>query len=162
LEPTSSAPLRVKIMTKPRVMFLCTGNSARSQIAEGFLRHVAGDRFDVVSAGTDPAGLNPLSVEVMKEIGIDLSGHRSKAVTDYLGQHFTYLITVCDGAREKCPIFPGAVRRLHWPLADPAAVAGDVERRRAAFRRTRDEIAERVRAFVADPSRDRQEPGGGT
>lgn len=149
-------------MTKPRVMFLCTGNSARSQIAEGSLRHLAGDRFEVVSAGTEPAGLNPLAVEVMREVGIDLSGHRSKAVEEYLGEHFAFLVTVCDAAREKCPIFPGAVQRLHWSLADPAAEKGDLEQRRAAFRRTRDEIAERVRAFVAGAPPLRQEPDRGT
>lgn len=137
---------------KPRVMFLCTGNSARSQIAEGYLRHLGGERFEVLSAGTEPSVVNPLSLEVMREVGIDLSGHYSKQVADFLGQSFTYLITVCDSAREKCPIFPGAVKRIHWPLADPAAVEGSDEIRRAAFRRTRDEVAERVRAFLADSS----------
>lgn len=148
----SGAPLeqRRKTMMKPRVMFLCTGNSARSQIAEGYLRHLAGERFEVVSAGTEPSVVNPLAVEVMREVGIDLSGHHSKAVGEFLGQPFGYLITVCDNAREKCPIFPGAVRRLHWPLVDPAAVEGSEELRRAAFRRTRDEVAERVRKFLAE------------
>jgi arsenate reductase len=131
-------------------MFLCTGNSARSQIAEGYLRHLAGERFEVVSAGTEPSTVNPLSVEVMREAGVDLSGHHSKPVTEFLGQHFTYLITVCDGAREKCPIFPGAVKRLHWPLTDPAAVEGSEELRRQAFRRTRDDIAARVKTFLAE------------
>jgi arsenate reductase (thioredoxin) len=96
--------------------------------------------------------VNPLAIEVMRELGIDLSAHRSKAVTEFLGHHFGYLITVCDNAREKCPIFPGAVKRIHWPLADPAAVEGSDEIRRAAFRRTRDEVGERVKAFLAESS----------
>ena len=141
-------------MMKPRVMFLCTGNSARSQIAEGHLRHLAGDRFEVASAGTEPSVVNPLAVEVMREVGIDLSGHRSKPVAEFLGQHFAYLITVCDNAREKCPIFPGAVKRLHWPLADPAAVEGSEELRRQAFRRTREEVATRVKAFLAETAKE--------
>jgi arsenate reductase (thioredoxin) len=135
---------------KQRVMFLCTGNSARSQIAEGYLRHLGSERFDVVSAGTAPSVVHPLSVEVMREVGIDISSHSSKAVADFLGQPFTYLITVCDGAKEKCPIFPGAVQRIHWSLDDPAAVEGSEELRRAAFRRTRDEVAGRVKAFLAE------------
>ncbi len=135
-------------MAKPKVLFLCTGNSCRSQMAEGLLRHVAGDRFEVVSAGTEPSTVNPLAIAVMREIGIDISGHRSKSVGGFLREHFAYVITVCNSANERCPIFPFAVMRLHWPLDDPAAAQGSEQERLAVFRRVRDEIAERVRAFV--------------
>jgi len=131
-------------------MFLCTGNSARSQMAEGWLRHLAGDRFEVVSAGTEPSGVNPLAVEVMRERGVDISAQVSKAVTKYLGQHFLFLITVCDNARERCPIFPGVTHRLHWPIEDPVAIAGDQTQRLAGFRRIRDEIERRIRAWLKE------------
>jgi arsenate reductase len=131
-------------------MFLCTGNSARSQMAEGWLRHLAGDDYDVVSAGTEPAGVNPLAVAVMDERGIDISTHTSKPVTRFLGETFHVLITVCDNAREKCPIFPGVLKRLHWPLEDPAAAGGSDADRLAAFRRIRDEIEARVQAWLRD------------
>lgn len=133
---------------KPKVLFLCTGNSCRSQMAEGFLRHLASDRFDVASAGTHPVGLNPEAVEVMREIGIDISSHRSKDVGEFLGQAFPYVITVCDRAKESCPIFPGATVYYQWPFDDPAAALGPSEQRRAIFRRVRDEIADRVRQFI--------------
>lgn len=142
-------------MPKPRVLFLCTGNSARSQMAEGFLRHLAGDRFDVESAGIDPKGVNPLAIAAMREVGVDISGQRSKTAASLLGQHFPYVITVCDNAKERCPIFPGVVTRLHWPLEDPAEATGSESERLAVFRRIRDEIGERVRAFVAGDSRTR-------
>lgn len=135
-------------MGKARVLFLCTGNSARSQMAEGMLRHLAGEKFEVVSAGTQPVGLNPLAVEAMREIGIDISSHTSKNVSQFLGQHFSNVITVCDNAKESCPIFPFAFRSLHWNLDDPAAAEGSKEERLQVFRRIRDEIGERVRAFL--------------
>jgi arsenate reductase len=106
-------------MIRPRVLFLCTGNSARSQMAEGFLRHLAADRFEVESAGTEPSQVNPLAVAAMREIGIDISGHRSKGVDGFLAQPFAYVITVCDAAGERCPIFPGGAQRIHWSLPDP-------------------------------------------
>lgn len=137
-------------MNKPSVLFLCTGNSARSQMAEGYLRHLAGDRFEVASAGIDPKGVNPLAIEAMREVGIDISRHRSKTAGSLLKQSFRYVVTVCDNANERCPIFPGAVKRLHWPLEDPAAATGSDAERLAVFRRIRDQIAERVRAFVAE------------
>ena len=137
-------------MSKPRVLFLCTGNSARSQMAEGYLRHIAGDRFEVASAGIDPTTVNPLAIEAMHEIGIDISAHHSKTADSLLGESFRYVITVCDNANERCPIFPGAVQRIHWPLQDPAAATGTQDARLAMFRRIRDEIAERVRAFVRE------------
>ncbi len=129
---------------KPKVLFLCTGNSARSQMAEGYLRHVAGERFTAMSAGIDPKGLNPLAVEAMREIGIDIAERQSKAVTSLLGQHIPYIVTVCDNARERCPIFPGAWKFLHWSFDDPAAAEGTQEERLAVFRRVRDEIVRHI------------------
>lgn len=137
-------------MNKIKVLFVCTGNSARSQMAEGFLRHRAGDRFEAHSAGTQPKGVHPLAIQAMKEVGVDISGHQSKSVTEYLRDRFPYVITVCDAANESCPIFPGAFRRLHWSLEDPAAAAGTEEQRLATFRRVRDEIAERIERFVGE------------
>ena len=133
---------------KSRVLFLCTGNSCRSQMAEGLLRHLAGDLFDVASAGVQPAGLNPDAVATMKELGIDISGHRSKSMDEFLGQPFEWVITVCDAAREACPVFPGAASQLHWSFADPALAAGSVEERMAVFRKVRDEIVGRLREFL--------------
>jgi arsenate reductase len=133
---------------KQRVLILCTGNSARSQMAEGLLRHEAGDRFDVFSAGTRPSGLRPEAVAVMKELGIDISGGRSKSVDEFAAQPFDYVITVCDNAAEACPVFPGATKRLHWPFEDPAAVEGTQMEREAAFRRVRDQILTRIRKGV--------------
>lgn len=133
---------------KQRVLFLCTGNSCRSQMAEGLLRHLAGERFDVASAGTEPVGLNPGAVEVMKEIGVDISQHRSKRADKFLGQQFDYVITVCDRAKEACPTFPGAGTLLHWSFDDPAKAEGAEEARRLVFRRVRDEIAERLQQFM--------------
>ena len=132
---------------KKKVLFLCTGNSCRSQMAEGLLRHLAGDRFEVASAGTDPQGLNPGAVRAMQEIGIDIAHHQSRHVDQFAGQQFDYVITVCDRAKESCPIFPGTFS-LHWSFDDPASVVGTVEERQTVFRRVRDEIAERVRDFV--------------
>jgi arsenate reductase len=132
---------------KARVLILCTGNSARSQMAEGLLRHDAGDRFDVESAGTHPIRVRPEAIAVMREIGIDISGHRSKSVDEFAGQQFDYVLTVCDNARESCPIYPGHANRLHHRFDDPAAVEGDEEQRLAAFRRVRDEIRDYLRGF---------------
>lgn len=137
-------------MTEPeRVLILCTGNSARSQMAEGLLREMGGGKFEVASAGTHPGHVRPEAIAVMREIGIDISGHRSKSVAEFAGQEFAYVITVCDNAREACPVFPGRAERLHWSFDDPAAVAGSEEERLAAFRRVRDQIAERFSAFFS-------------
>lgn len=142
-------------MSKPKVLFLCTGNSARSQMAEGFLRRYAGDRYDAYSAGLSPRPLNPLAIRVMDEAGIDISGQSSKGVREFLGrEHFAYLITVCADAERECPIFPGVSLRVHWPFEDPAAVEGDEETRLAAFRRVRDQIDQSLRAFIADPEKE--------
>ena len=134
---------------KARVLFLCTGNSARSQMAEGWLRHLAGDRFEVFSAGSHPVGLNPVSVEAMAEVGIDISAHRSKSVSEFLTQPFEYVITVCDRAKESCPIWPGPTHLLHWSFDDPAEVVDSDEARRQLFRRVRDEILGRIKGFLA-------------
>ncbi len=129
---------------KPKVLFLCTGNSARSQMAEGYLRHAAGDRFDPMSAGIEPKGLNPMAVRVMAEVGIDISRQNSKDVATLVGQNIPYVITVCDNARERCPVFPGAYKLLHWGFDDPAAAVGTSDEKLAVFRRVRDEIITRI------------------
>jgi arsenate reductase len=138
---------------KKRVLILCTGNSARSQMAEGLLRHDAGDRFEVASAGVEPSRVRTEAIEAMREIGIDISDHRSKSVEEFEGRHFDYVITVCDNANERCPIFPGDTRRIHWSFDDPAAVEGDDDTRLIVFRRIRDEIRQRLRLFTAAGSR---------
>jgi arsenate reductase len=139
---------------KKRVLILCTGNSARSQMAEGLLRHLGGAGFEVESAGVEPSYVRPQAIAAMREVGIDISGHRSKSVDEFAGQEFDYVITVCDNARERCPLFAGKAERLHWSFDDPATAAGDEESVLAVFRRVRDEIADRLRAFVASLKRD--------
>ena len=131
-----------------RVIVVCTGNSARSQMAEALLRRDGGDAFEVVSAGVDPRGVNPLTVRVLDEVGIDISGARSKSVTEFLGQSFDYVITVCDRARESCPVFPGGGTTLHWGFDDPAEAEGSEAERLAVFRRVLAEISGRIRAFI--------------
>ena len=138
---------------KKRVLILCTGNSARSQMAEGLLRHDGGDDFDVASAGVVASFVRPQSIEVMREIGVDISGHRSKSVDEFQGREFDYVITVCDNANERCPVFPGKTQRIHWSFDDPAAAEGDESARLAVFRRVRDEIRERLRSFILAVSR---------
>jgi arsenate reductase len=136
-------------MEKSRVLFLCTGNSARSQMAEAFLRKYAGDRFEAHSAGLEPKDLNPVTVKVMKEAGFDMSGHRSKGIGEYLGKvHFQYLITVCDDAEKNCPtIWPGVNQRLHWSFEDPAKIEGTDEQKLAKFRQVRDLIDTKIKAW---------------
>lgn len=138
------------MINKQRVLILCTGNSARSQIAEGMFRHEAGDRYEVLSAGTKPTQIRPEAIAVMNEIGIDISGHRSKSVNEFTGQGFDYVITVCDNAKESCPVFPGKTQRLHWPFEDPAAVQGSEDVRKAAFRKVRDQLHGRIMAFLGE------------
>jgi arsenate reductase (thioredoxin) len=134
---------------KPKVLFLCTGNSVRSQMAEGYLRHAAADRFEATSAGIEPKGLNPLAIEAMREIGIDISRQTSKDVASLLGQHVPYVVTVCDNARERCPIFPGTWKFLHWSFEDPAAAEGTAAERLTVFRRVRDQIIANIdRDFI--------------
>ena len=133
-----------------RVLFVCTHNSARSQMAEGLLRHHAGDRFEAFSAGTEPGSLQPLAVRVMAELGIDISDHSSKPVDQFLDQSFDFVVTVCDQARESCPVFQGAARQLHWSFEDPSQVEGSEEERLEVFRRVRDEIEARIRRFTSE------------
>jgi arsenate reductase len=136
----------------PKILVLCTGNSCRSQMMEGFLRKQVGDLFDIHSAGLRPAAqVHPLAVDVMNEIGIDLSDQHPKDVQVYLGRaSFRYVIVVCDGAQRDCPrIFPGALERLYWPFDDPAAFRGSDDETQAEFRRVRDQICDRVNEWVA-------------
>ena len=128
-------------------MILCTGNSARSQMAEGLLRHDAGDRFEVFSAGVKPSGVRSEAIAVMRELGIDLSGLRSKHVSEFACEAFDYVLTVCDNARENCPIFPGGAISIHHNFVDPAAASGSEEERLAVFREVRDHIREYLRSF---------------
>jgi len=134
-------------MEKKRILILCMGNSARSQMAEGLLRHDGGDRFEVESAGTKPSHVRPEAIAAMRELGIDISGHRSKSVDEFTGQQFDYVLTVCDNAKESCPIFPGKTATIHHNFEDPAALQGSEEERLALFRRVRDEIREYLKGF---------------
>ena len=134
-------------MKKLRFLILCTGNSARSQMAEGFLRHDSGDRFEVSSAGTNPKPVRPEAVAVMREIGIDISAQRSKHVNDFAGQSFDYVLTVCDNARENCPVFPAATRMIHRDFPDPAALDAPEAERLALFRLVRDDLRAFLRSF---------------
>jgi arsenate reductase len=134
---------------KKRVLILCTGNSARSQMAEGLLRHDAGDRFEVSSAGTKPSQVRAEAIAAMGELGIDISGQRSKSVDEFTDLQFDYVLTVCDNAKESCPLFPGTMAMIHRSFEDPAAFHGSEQERLALFRRVRDEIREYLRSFSA-------------
>jgi arsenate reductase len=129
---------------KQRVLFLCTHNSARSQMAEGFLRHLGGDRFEVFSAGTEATRVRPLAIQVMAELGIAISGQHSKTLDRYVNEPFDEVITVCDTAAEVCPVFPGAVHRRHWSFEDPSKATGSEAEQLAVYRRVRDEIKSRI------------------
>lgn len=131
-----------------RVLILCTGNSARSQMAEGLLRHDGGEAYEVHSAGTQPGRVNPLAIQAMDEVGIDIRSHWSKSVEGFLDQDFDWVITVCDNAKESCPVFPGSARFIHWSFEDPAAASGSEAERLAVFRRVRDEIRTHLRGFI--------------
>ena len=135
-------------MEKERVLILCTGNSARSQMAEGLLRHDAGERFDVESAGTKPGMVRPEAIAAMKELGIDIGAHRSKHVDEFDGQRFDYVITVCDNAKESCPMFFGTAKRRHHSFDDPAALDGSEDQRLALFRRVRGELRDYLSEFA--------------
>jgi arsenate reductase (thioredoxin) len=131
-----------------RVLFVCTHNSARSQMAEGMVRAWGGDRFEAFSAGTEASRVRPEAVEVMREIGIDISGHRSKTILPFVGEAFSWVITVCDTAKEACPVVPGAEQQAHWSIDDPSAVEGGEEERLEAFRQARNVIRDRVHMFM--------------
>ncbi len=135
---------------KARVLFLCTGNSARSQMAEAFLRRYGGEHFDVFSGGLEPKGLHPLTIRVMEEAGFDMSAHKSKPLSQFLGEHFGYLITVCANAEKNCPIFPGVSVRLHWPFDDPAEAQATEAEQLEKFRQVRDQIASKVTDWLAE------------
>jgi len=138
------------MMDKRRVLILCTGNSARSQMAEGILRYDGGSVFDVESAGVKPSRVRPEAIQVMREIGIDISVHRSKSVDEFISQNFDYIITVCDNAKETCPVFPGHAIRIHQSFEDPPPPGvGSDEERLAIFRRVRDEIREWMKSFIS-------------
>lgn len=145
-----SKPDHVK--TRPSVLFLCTGNSCRSQMAEGWLRHLAGERFEVFSAGLEPRDIHPLAVAVMRDAGIDISGQRSKSVSEFLGRKsITYAVFVCAAAEKNCPtIYPFSVRRLSWPFEDPAEFRGSGEERYAKFIEVRDQIATKIQKWLSD------------
>jgi arsenate reductase len=140
-----------------RVLFLCTHNSARSQIAEGLLRHIGKCRFEVYSAGTEATEVRPLAIRAMAESGIDISAARSKTLDEYIGQHFDYVITVCDRANETCPIFPGDPQRIHWSFPDPSAAEGTEEDQFRVYRKVRDEILSRLRMWTQLPLKARAE-----
>jgi arsenate reductase len=135
---------------RKRVLILCTGNSARSQMAEGLLRHDSGEAFVVESAGVEPTSVRAEAIEVMGEIGIDISGQRSKSIDEFVGLSFDWVITVCDNAKQNCPIFPAATRRIHWSIEDPAAVSGTEQVRLKAFRAARDDLRERLGKFMQE------------
>jgi arsenate reductase len=137
-------------VTRQRVLVLCTHNSARSQMAEGLLRALASDRIEVASAGTEATRVHPLAIRAMDELGIDLRGHRSKTVDDLVTQPWDVVVTVCDSANERCPVFPGRTTRLHWSFEDPSAATGSEDERLAVFRRVRDAIAARLRGWLAE------------
>lgn len=139
-------------MKKRSVLILCTGNSARSQMAEGILRHIGGEKFEVESAGVAPSSVRPEAVEAMRELDIDISKHRSKSVDEFLDRPFDYIITVCDNAKESCPLFPGNAERIHWSFEDPAAVEGSEEERLSAYRKVRDQIWDRLKIFEREVS----------
>ena len=136
--------------SRQRVLFLCTHNSARSQMAEGLLRAAAGDRYEALSAGTEATSVRPEAIRAMAELGIDISAQRSKTLEPFLGQQIDWLVTVCDQAREACPTLPGVARQLHWSIEDPAAVTGTDEDRLAAFRAARDDLSGRINAFLSE------------
>ena len=131
-----------------RVIFVCTGNSARSQMAEALLRRDGGDRFEVVSAGVNPRGVHPMTIKALDKVGIDISGARSKPVGEFLGQRFDYVITVCDRARATCPVFPGGSETLHWGIDDPAEATGTEEEQQAAIDRALRELSGRIHTFL--------------
>ena len=154
------APVETTGDDPTRVLFVCTHNSARSQMAEGMLRAWGGGRFEAFSAGTEASDVRPEAIAVMREIGIDISGHTSKTLLRFLGEPFAWVITVCDAAKESCPVIPGAGQQAHWSIDDPSTAEGDEERRLVAFRTARDDLRDRVHMFLLAAGRtDLPQPG---
>ena len=135
---------------KTRILVLCTGNSCRSQMAEGLFRHYGSNQIEVYSAGLEPRGINPRAIQVMHEIGVDISRHTSDHLSNYLGQAFDYVITLCDNAAANCPVFPGGRTKLHWPFADPGEAIGSEAEILRHFRSVRDQIAVRIKAWLSE------------
>lgn len=146
--PAGAQAAATRAGRRPRVLFLCTHNSARSQMAEGILRHLAAGRIEVASAGTVATAVHPLAIQALAEQGIDIGYQRSKPIDELAGQTFDYVVTVCDNARESCPVFTGAPDRIHWSIADPSAVEGDKRGKLRAFRSARDELTARIRYLL--------------
>ncbi len=146
-------------MTKTRVLFLCTHNSARSQMAEGLLRRLSGNHFEAMSAGTEATHVRPLAIRAMDEVGVDISAQESETLGRYLREPFDYVITVCDEANEACPFFPGASERLHWSFPDPSKAQGTEEERLEVFRRVRDDIEDRIRRELIGTDNEKEEAG---
>jgi len=146
---TPAAPTTTAATAPVRVLFLCTHNSARLQMAEGLLRHLGGNDFAAFSAGTEVTCVHPLAIAAMEEIGVDITGHRSKSLAEYVGQPFDAVVTVCDRANAACPVFPGKTRRLHWSLPDPSTATGTEAEQFAAFRSVRDALAQLLPPFIA-------------
>ena len=140
-------------MAKKKILVLCTGNSARSQMAEGLLQHICGDAYDVFSAGTEPSIVRPEAIKVLAELGIDISGHRSKSVDEFAGEEIDFVLTVCDNAKENCPYFPAKTKLIHHAFPDPAGVDGDEETRLSAFREVRDQIRDFIPGFLEEIER---------
>jgi arsenate reductase len=138
------------VHNKQKVLFVCTGNSCRSQMAEGMLRHYGKDKFEVFSAGLDPSHVHPLAIKAMTEARIDISNQYSKTVNDFLGTDFSYVITVCDSAKERCPVFPGKYNAIHWSIEDPASAVGSESERMKDFRRVRQNIMKRINHFISN------------
>lgn len=138
------------VHNKHKVLFVCTGNSCRSQMAEGMLRHYGKDKFEVFSAGLEPSYVHPLAIKAMAESGIDITGQHSKTVNELLEEGFSYVITVCDSAKERCPVFPGKYNAIHWSIDDPASAEGTESERMKDFRKVRQNILKRINSFISD------------
>ncbi len=136
-----------------KVLFLCTGNSCRSQMAEGFLKHIAADKFEIFSAGVKPTMINPIVIKVMAEVGVDISKQRSKSVMEFINQKFDYVITVCNKAKQTCPVFPGKYEKIHWDIEDPAEAQGNEKEKLRVFRKIRDKIQKNILQFTAQKNK---------
>ena len=155
--PQPHAETEISNHSPIRILFLCTHNSARSQMAEALLRKIAGDRVEVFSAGSEPTSIHPLAIKVMSEIGIDLTQHRSKHLNEFVGQHFDYIVTVCDRVREVCPVFPGDPEQIHWSFPDPVAIEGSKQTQEKGFVNTANQLTTRIKYLLLMIDRSRAE-----